>query len=261
VSADDDAAERRSIAPAPKRRSTNVGPEGFPQRLRQPSRSELGGQRPARLPAATRASREDDVEQMAILDGLVTTQELVGLPIMFELDVPRQTPPERPHRSGRRKRTRHPVVGLASLLIFTFVAAFLAWYAAGPLWLSLGHGKTGTATVVSCPVDGLNRRCADFVASDNSFTTRVALLGPRRAPQFGDTVSAQMVSRDGSAAYSGSLYARWVPSVLLLLLCGLGIAWSTGASRLPRRAARVTAWSISLLAPLLLLVGFVAATY
>jgi hypothetical protein len=70
-----------------------------------------------------------------------------------------------------------------------------------------------------------------------------------------------MVNQHGSTAYAGSLYLRWMPSVVLLLLCGFGIAWATGASRLPRRAARATAWSISLLAPMLLLIGLMAATY
>jgi hypothetical protein len=71
-----------------------------------------------------------------------------------------------------------------------------------------------------------------------------------------------MVSPGGWEAYAGdrsSLYLRWIPGLVVVLLCGLGIAWGTGVSRLPRRR-RMLAVAASVAGPLLLAVGlFVAA--
>jgi hypothetical protein len=176
--------------------------------------------------------------------------------------------PDSPDAAGRRRRVkdpRKPLFGFAGLIVFAALATFLAWYAAPPLWLSLGHGSSGVATVTDCPVNGLHRRCAEFTASDHTFTAHVALLGPDSMDR-GErgTLSARMVNEDASTAYAGdsaSLYLRWVPSVLLMLLCGLGIAWSTGASRLPQANARWTVRIVSLCAPVLLFAGMLAATY
>jgi hypothetical protein len=163
------------------------------------------------------------------------------------------------------KKPRKPFFGLAGLLIFALLAAFLSWFAAAPLWLSLGHGTNGVATVVDCPVGGMSRRCADFVATDHSFTGYVALLGPNSMNAGpGAQVPAQMVNENASTAYAGdtaSLYLRWVPSVLLTLLCGLGIMWSMGVARLPSQRAR---WALrlgSVVTPLLLLIGILAFAY
>jgi hypothetical protein len=49
--------------------------------------------------------------------------------------------------------------------------------------------------------------------------------------------------------------------VLLVLLCGLGIAATTGARRLETASARRRALLISLAGPLALLVGFLAVSY
>jgi hypothetical protein len=173
-----------------------------------------------------------------------------------------RTPP------GPRKKIkspRKPLIGLAGLLLFAFAAAFLAWYAAAPMWLSIGHSHRGVATLVSCPVHGMHRQCGDFVAADHSFTARVALLGPESMDRAaGTTVNARMVSKSAPTAYAGdatSLYLRWAPSVALMVLCGFGIAWATGASRLARRRARWTARFVSVLGPVLLLAGMLAATY
>jgi hypothetical protein len=256
--------ETRAAIEARPRRATNVGPEGFPEhRLQRPSRP-VPAQPPRDDAASSPASRDEpagpEAERgpTAILDAFET-----------EPDDDDQTWSrdrlKAPTRRRPAKDPRGPFFGLAGLLILAALATFLAWYAAAPLWLSLGHGSAGVATVANCPVGGLNRRCADFTAADHSFTARVALLGPEsmnRVP--GVKLNAQMVNEDASTAYAGddaSLYLRWVPSVVLMVLCGFGIAWVTGASRLPRAGARWTARIMSVLAPVLLLAGMLAATY
>jgi hypothetical protein len=168
----------------------------------------------------------------------------------------------------KRKKIKNPrsaAVGLTALLIFAFVATFFAWFSAGPLWLTLGHGHPGVATVSDCPVAGIDKRCADFTAVNNTFTARVTLLGPASVhARSGATLPARMVSEHNSTAYSGdaaSLYLRWVPGLVIVLLCGLAIAWSTGALRLPDRRAKTIAFVASLLAPVALMVGMLAVTW
>jgi hypothetical protein len=143
-------------------------------------------------------------------------------------------PPARP----RRKPSGNPVAGLLWLVVLGLVAAFFGWFSAEPLWLSLGHGVPGTATVGSCSVHGIGQRCADFTSAGGSFTaTRVTLLGSGQVGT-GQQVAARMVSARGWEAYAGGprgLYLRWIPGLVIVVLCGLGIAWGTGAARLPRR--------------------------
>lgn len=267
--------ETRTAIEARPRRATNVGPEGFPEhRLQRLSRS-VPAQPPRDDLASSPASRDEPAGpeaeggQTTILDVFETEpddddqtwpRDRLKAPTRRQLDSPTA-----PSRRRPVKDPRGPFFGLAGLLIFAVLATFLAWYAAAPLWLSLGHGSAGIATVANCPVSGLNRRCADFTAADHSFTARVALLGPESMNRAsGVKLDAQMVNEDASTAYAGddaSLYLRWVPSVVLMVLCGFGIAWVTGASRLPLAGARWTARIVSVLAPVLLLAGMLAATY
>ncbi len=161
----------------------------------------------------------------------------------------------------RRRNTRRPWIGLAALVLLALLAAFFAWFSAEPLWLSLGHGTPGTATVVSCPVHGIAKRCADFTADGDAFVAgKVTLLGGDGV-RMGHTVPARMVSATASAAYVGQTTSRWAPSLLAVLLCGLGIAWLGGAFRLAERRSRWTAFGLSLTAPLLLTLGMLAAAW
>lgn len=160
-------------------------------------------------------------------------------------------------------RPRSPLAGLAWLVVLGLLAAFFSWFSAEPLWLSLGHGVSGTATVVSCSVHGIEGRCADFTPADGAYpATRVALLGVGRVAA-GRQVSARMVSSRGWQAYAGDrtgLYLRWIPGLLLVVLCGLGIAWGTGATRLPGRG-RAFAVLACLAGPILLAAGLFAAAW
>jgi hypothetical protein len=162
----------------------------------------------------------------------------------------------------RTRSQRSPAAGLAWLVVLGLLAAFFGWFSAEPLWLSLGHGVPGTATVVDCSIHGITGRCADFTPASGAFpVTRVTLLGLGRAAA-GQQVAARMVSPSGWQAYAGdrsSLYLRWVPGLVVVVLCGLGIAWGTGVSRLPGRR-RMFALLASIAGPLLLAAGlFVAA--
>lgn len=168
----------------------------------------------------------------------------------------------RPPARIRTRPQRNPAAGLTWLVVLGLLAAFFGWFSAEPLWLSLGHGVPGTATVVNCSIHGINGRCADFTPASGAFpVTRVTLLGLGRVAA-GQHVAARMVSSGGWAAYGGdrsSLYLRWGPGLVVVLLCGLGIAWGTGAYRLPGRR-RLIAVLFSVVGPLLLAAGlFVAA--
>jgi hypothetical protein len=168
----------------------------------------------------------------------------------------------RPGVRIRARSQRSPAAGLTWLVVLGLLAAFFGWFSAEPLWLSLGHGVPGTATVVDCSIHGINGRCADFTPASGAFpATRVTLLGLGQVVA-GQQVAARMVSPRGWEAYAGdgsSLYLRWIPGLAAVLLCGLGIAWGTGASRLSGRG-RMFAVLASIAGPLLLAAGlFVAA--
>jgi hypothetical protein len=144
--------------------------------------------------------------------------------------------------------------------MFALATAFFGWTSAEPFWLSVGHGVTGTATVsATCSA---HRHCATFVSESGSETLgKVTLLGTD-AGRAGTTLPARMVSTHSSAAYPGTrnaLYLRWVPGLGMVLLCGLGLAWTTGAFRIPGRRARLI--GLCLAAPLILTAGIFAASW
>lgn len=172
---------------------------------------------------------------------------------------------------GRRPRPpkapRRPGLGLTTLVLLSLVAAFFAWVSVEPLWLAIGHGDRGTATVTTCTGTGVGQRCVgEFTAADGQFTVaKVSMLGVgEQARQSGTTVTARMVSSDGRSAYVGgrlSLHLRWIVGLAIVLACGLGIALATGATRLDGRRDRFRAFTISLAGPLLIVIGFLAMTF
>jgi hypothetical protein len=171
-----------------------------------------------------------------------------------------------PHPRDLPRKPRTPFVGLTALVVLAFAAAFFAWVSAEPIWLAVGHGDQGTVTVARCSGDGIARRCVGTF-TDGAFTAgEVALLGVDAAERrAGVTVPARMVDRQSRQAFvdaSGALvHLRWVIGVLLVLLCGLCIAGTTGARRLESARARRRAVLLSLAGPLALLVGFLAMSY
>ncbi|MCP2325544.1 hypothetical protein HDA40_004051 [Hamadaea flava] len=174
----------------------------------------------------------------------------------------------RPAKPDQGVRTAS-AVGLAGLVLFALLAAFFAWVTAEPLWLALGHGHDGKATAIQCVGSGVSQRCVgDFTADSGLTVERVALLGvDQQTLPRGEQAQllARMVGSHSDQAYVGDalrgLHLRWVVSFCLAMLCGLGIAVSTGAIRFGDPKARRAAIATSLAAPLLLIIGFLAASY
>ncbi|HWG98726.1 MAG TPA: hypothetical protein VNV66_05265, partial [Pilimelia sp.] len=171
--------------------------------------------------------------------------------------------PRRPVRNPRR-----PVVALPVTVVLALLAAFFGWVSAEPLWLAVGHGDRGTATITRCTGSGVGQRCVGAFrpATGDAEPRRVALLGltPAQRAAGGD-VPAQMVGAGSRQAYVGSdrpaLHLRWGLGLLLVLLCGAGICWATGATRFARPRERRLAVLGSLLGPVLLASGFVVAAW
>jgi hypothetical protein len=171
----------------------------------------------------------------------------------------RKAPPRPPRRTGP---------ALTALVVLSLLAAFFGWVSAEPLWLAVGHGNSGTATVDRCTGSGVAQRCVGrFAEANGRFVTgRVALLGVAEAERHaGTTVRARMVGSESRQAYVGTdglgLHLRWALGLALVLLCGAGIAWATGATRLGDRLARRRAVLASLAGPLVLAIGFIAAAW
>lgn len=170
-------------------------------------------------------------------------------------------------RTRRLKPPRRPAVGLPALFLLAMMAGFVSWVSADPFWLAAGHGRGGTATVTECSAESLGERCrASFTSYDGSLTARkVSLVAAGEdARRVGATVPAAMVSAKGRIAYAGppeGLYLRWALGLGLVVLCGFGIAWATGAYRLVQRRHRIGALATSVVAPLLLFAGMLAATW
>lgn len=163
----------------------------------------------------------------------------------------------------RRKDPRPLGLALPLVTLLALLSAFFGWVTAEPLWLAVGHGESGTATVTRCVGDGMTRRCQADFHSRGFAVTRISLLGVTdAAAEPGRTVTAEMVNARSQRAYAGGAFIfRWLPGLLLVLLCGLAIALATGVSRLPGRRERWAALWISLAAPLLVTIGFLAAAF
>jgi hypothetical protein len=197
-------------------------------------------------------------------------------------DVPRDAWPTPPMRLGRPRgrhpertepvRTlppppRRPRVGLAALVALALVGSFFAWVSAEPLWLAVGRGDAGVATVARCTGGGVAQRCAgDFAAADGTYVTEgIRLLGVTTDQRTeGTELSARMVGSDSGTAYVGGgtvMTLRWALGLALVLACGVGIVWASGALRLEDRRSRRRAALAGFFAPLLVTVGFLAATF
>lgn len=154
-------------------------------------------------------------------------------------------------------------------MAFGLLAAFFSWQAAEPLWLALGVGADGTATTTRCDAAAgtvatadsrpeQTYRCVVFDAADGSYqAVDVELFGTDAA-----TAPARMISASASRAYAADpagLHLRWTVGLALVLACGAGIAWATGARRLDPPGLRRRAVLLSFAGPLLLTAGFLIA--
>jgi hypothetical protein len=188
---------------------------------------------------------------------------------------PVPAPRRQPARGVRRRRDpvrrgrapRRLPVALAGTVAFALLAAFFAWQAAEPLWLAFGRGETGIATVTRCQAsEHVTYRCVAFRAGSGSF--EVADVTLRGAGDVADAegvrLPARMISASHDRAYAASttgLHLRWSIALLLVVACGAGIAWVSGAARLDDRRSRRRAVLASFAAPLLLALGFVTAAF
>jgi hypothetical protein len=131
------------------------------------------------------------------------------------------------YRAGLRRR---PWIGIPALLVLTMMAAFLAWVSAEPFWLAFGRGQAGTATVVHA-TDGCR---ADITVGEAAFASNVDLAGIGAGDcRVGAAFPVQMLHANADRAYAtdtAGLHLRWAVGLFLVLLCGLLIAWLTGAT-------------------------------
>jgi hypothetical protein len=177
-------------------------------------------------------------------------------------DARRSSAPRRTHRRRRTRPARGPLAGLSAMLLVALLAGFFAWTSAEPFWLDMGHGVRGTAQVTSCKDSGVLRRClAEFAAAGREPVPGARLMGLEADP--GDSVAAVMVP-GGRIAYAGApsgLRVRWAAGIGLVVLCGIALAWLTGAWRFARLRDRLTAWTLTAAAPLTLAAAIVLASY
>jgi hypothetical protein len=142
----------------------------------------------------------------------------------------------------RVRPLRRPVAGLSAVIVLGLLAAFFAWQAAEPFWLALGRGEPGTATVTRCAAiaedpSSPTYRCVGFEAASGAFhAVDVELRGAGDAARTeGAQVPALMLSAGRGQAYAltgAALHLRWALGLALVLACGAGIAWASGATRL-----------------------------
>jgi len=153
------------------------------------------------------------------------------------------------------------------LVALALTGTFFAWVSAEPIWLAVGRGDAGTATVTACVGDGLTQRCqGSFAASSGRYIAEtVRLLGVTRSQAVpGTQVPAEMVHAGSDTAYLGGelvMTLRWLLGLLLVVLSGVGIVFATGALRLEDRRSRRTAAVAGIAAPILVTIGFLAATF
>ncbi|WJK34190.1 hypothetical protein [Solwaraspora sp. WMMA2065] len=170
-------------------------------------------------------------------------------------------------RRTRVRRSRRPATGIAWIVVVAAAAAFLGWVSAEPLWLAVGRGVNGTATVTDCTGDGYGRRCLGEFAAQTGFTVdRVRLFGVPPVDQAtGAELTARMLHRERDTAYVVAdlvvLHLRWSVGWGLTVLLGVLLVWGSGARRLATATARRVATVAALLAPVLLAAGFLATVW
>jgi hypothetical protein len=160
-----------------------------------------------------------------------------------------------------------PAVGLTGLVLLALLAGFFAWVGAEPLWLALGHGHHGVATVAECSGSGLDRHCRGDFTADGAFAVLDVRLADVAAEHRagGTELTARMVGPTARQAYVGAgtglLHLRWLLSLAMVLGCGAGVTWVTGARRIPDRRSRRRATLACFAGPLALAAGLVVVAF
>ncbi|WP_432985589.1 hypothetical protein [Dactylosporangium sp. CA-233914] len=225
-----------------------------------------GGSEAAAAHEAGRAAVEDHLAgRAAVEDHLAGRGEVWPPPMLRVMREPRdarRSAPQRPSRVRRSRPPRGPAAGLSAMLIIALLSGFFAWTSAEPFWLDMGHRVRGTAEITSCKGEGVLRRCvAEFTRPGADPVDGARVVGLDEAP--GTSVAAEMVP-GGRIAYAGNasgLRVRWAAGLGLIALCGIVLAWLTGAWRFARLRDRLAAWSLTAAAPLVLSAAIVLAAY
>lgn len=170
--------------------------------------------------------------------------------------------PTRPvARATRRRSSRAPATGLPGVIVFALLGAFFGWVSAQPAWLALGHGTAASAAVTACTGHGLGRSCRVNVTGAGLDAADLRLVGADA--RVGERVPVRVVNASARVAYAGSsagLARRAVLGLVLVLACGLGAAWASGARRLAGRA-RTVAVPASFAVPVALALALLAAAW
>ncbi|MEV6928512.1 hypothetical protein AB0M46_29050 [Dactylosporangium sp. NPDC051485] len=252
--------EEAPVPPAPGPSPSAPDPS---RSVPSPSRSVLDRQAPSVVDREVEAAHA--AGRTAVLDHLAGKAEQWPPPAMRAMRQPRDerrsAPPRRARRPKRTRPPRGPLAGLTAMLLIALLAGFFAWTSAEPFWLDMGHGVKGTAEVTACQGTGLLRRCrADFAAPGRETVDGARLMGLDGAT--GASVTAEMLP-GGRVAYAGNpsgLRVRWAAGLGLIVLCGVMLAWLTGAWRFARLRERLTAWLLTAASPIALSAAIVLAT-
>jgi hypothetical protein len=155
----------------------------------------------------------------------------------------------RPARPGRpRREPRRLAPALLGVLVCACLLMFFAWTAAPALWLSVGHGQTGTVTVTSCATGFAPSCTGTFRTGD--WTKELALTGEVTAADLGAELPARATGPGAHSAYIGGtagLVLRWAPALVLFMAATFTLVAASGATRLyeGRSAAIGLCWAVA----------------
>ncbi|MEU6858377.1 hypothetical protein AB0B28_05815 [Glycomyces sp. NPDC046736] len=160
-----------------------------------------------------------------------------------------ETDRHRPARPGRPQRRREPkrlAPALLGVLVCACVLMFLAWSAAPALWLTVGHGQSGTVTVTSCAT-GFAPSC-EGTFTGGGWSKDLAITGDVDSSDVGATLPARATGPGAHNAYVGDtagLLLRWAPSLVLFMAAAFALVAVSGATRLyeGRSAAIGLCWA------------------
>ncbi|WP_026930927.1 hypothetical protein [Glycomyces tenuis] len=130
---------------------------------------------------------------------------------------------------------------LLGILVCACLLMFLAWVSAPALWMTMGHGQTGTVTVTACTGE-VAPGCTGVFETD-TWAKELRLTGEVTAADIGRELPARATGPGTSSAYvggAGGLLLRWAPAVALYMGCGFALVAASGATRLyERRGAAI----------------------
>lgn len=161
----------------------------------------------------------------------------------------------RPTPAPRRQPARL-APSLLGILVCACLLMFIAWVSAPALWMTMGHGQSGTVTVTEC--SGEFAPGCTGVFDTGTWAKELRLTGDVTGADVGAELPARATGPGTSSAYvgdTGGLLLRWAPAVALYMGCGFALAAASGATRLYERrgpaiglcwAATVAVWLVAM---------------